>query len=282
MAANLHLEESALATALRQARGIKRKAADILGTTPVTISHCMKKFPRLQKVVERAKAERTEAAERYRRENERKSGEGMSSLLNPRQRRFVEEYLVSLNAKQAAIKAGYGGTPESAAQYAVELMKKPHVKAAIDEGMRERSIRTGIDQDMVVRALSRVAFSNIKDIVDWVALSVPADFIDGEPGGIIIKPMDEIDVDKLSAIEELSSNGGRLKIRLHNKLKALELLGRHLGMFDTKGPEASMGIDMDTENIRARMLARLKQALKDSENTSEGPQRASEASEADR
>ena len=266
MAANLHLEESEIAAALRQAGGVKRKAAEILGTTPVTISHYMAKFPRLHKVVERAKAERREVAERNRRQKERRWGAGMSGLLNPRQRRFVEEYLVGLNAKQSAIKAGYGGTPESAAQYAVELMKKPHVKAAIQEGMRERSIRTGIDQDLVVRALSQVAFSNIKDFVDWVAFSVPTDFIDQGPGGIIIKPLDEIDVDKLSAIAELSSNGGRRKIRLHDKLKALELLGKHLGMFGPKPPEVSPGIEIDAETIRARMLAKLKQAQEASRN----------------
>ena len=162
MAANLHFQEAELATALRQAGGVKCKAADILGTTPVTISHYMAKFPRLHKVVERAKAERREVTARNRKQKQWKWGESMSGLLNPRQRRFVDEYLVSLNAKAAAVKAGYGNTPKSAAQYAVELMKKPHVKAAIQEGMRERSIRTGIDQDMVVRALSRVAFSNIK------------------------------------------------------------------------------------------------------------------------
>ncbi len=281
MAANLHLEETDLATALREAGGVKCKAADILGTTPVTISAYMKRFPRLYKVVERAKAERREAAERNRKEKERKSGGGMSGLLNPRQQRFVEEYLVSLNAKQAAIKAGYGGTPESAAQYAVELMKKPHVRAVIDEGIRERSIRTGIDQDMVVRELSRVAFSNIKDFVDWgVALAVPADLIDESPAGIMVKPPDEIDVAKLSAIAELSSNGGRRKIRMHNKLKALELLGRHLGMFGPKAPEVSPGIDMDVEHIRARMLAKLKQAQEASRNTSGDPPQSPEASEA--
>ena len=281
MAANLHFEEPDLATALREAGGVKLKAAEILGTTPGTISHYMKKFPRLHKVVERAKAERRESAERNRKEKERRWGAGMSGLLNPRQRRFVEEYLVGLNAKQSAIKAGYGGTPESAAQYAVELMKKPHVKAAIQEGMRERSIRTGIDQDMVVNALSRVAFSNIKDFVDWVALSVPADFIDSDRGGIIIiKPIDEIDGDRLAAIKELAPSGGRFKLRMHDKLKALELLGKHLGMFGPKPPEVSMGIDMDAENIRARMLDRLKQAQQASENISEDPPSGAEASEA--
>ena len=57
-------------------------------------------------------AVRTSAPKR--KEKERNSGEGMSGLLNPKQRRFDGEYLVRLNAKEAAIKAGYGGKPESA------------------------------------------------------------------------------------------------------------------------------------------------------------------------
>ena len=268
MAANLHLEESEIAVALRQAGGVKRKAAEILGTTPVTISHYMAKFPRLHKVVERTKAERREVAERNRKEKERRWGAGMSGLLNPRQRRFVDEYLVSLNAKQAAIKAGYGGTPESAAQYAVELMKKPHVKAAIQEEVRERSIRTGIDQDLVVKALSRVAFSILTDFVAW------------DSAGVRVKSSDEIDVNQHPVISELIHNGGRFKIRMHDKLKALELLGKHLGMFGPKAPEVSPGIEIDTETIRARMLAKLKQAQEASRNTSGGPPSGAEASEA--
>ena len=192
----------------------------------------------------------------------------MSGLLNPRQRRFVDEYLVSLNAKQAAIKAGYGGTPESAAQYAVELMKKPHVKAAIQEEVRERSIRTGIDQDLVVKALSRVAFSILTDFVAW------------DSAGVRVKSSDEIDVNQHPVISELIHNGGRFKIRMHDKLKALELLGKHLGMFGPKAPEVSPGIEIDTETIRARMLAKLKQAQEASRNTSGGPPSGAEASEA--
>ena len=62
MAANLNLQEAEIAVALRQAGGVKRKAADILGTTPVTISHYMAKFPRLHKVVARARAENSLAS----------------------------------------------------------------------------------------------------------------------------------------------------------------------------------------------------------------------------
>ncbi len=90
----------------------------------------------------------------------------------------------------------------------------------------------------------------------------------------------EVDVDKLAAIAELSSNGGRRKIRLHDKLKALELLGKHLGMFGPKAPEVSPGFEIDAETIRARMLAKLRQAQEASRNTSGGPPQSPEASEA--
>ena len=100
---------------------------------------------------------------------------------------------------------------------------------------------------------------------------MPTDFVTWDGGGIRVKPVDEIDVDRLGAIQELSRNGDRFRVRLHDKLKALELLGKHLGMFGPKPPEVSMGIDRDAETIRARMLARLKQAQQASKNSSEHP-----------
>ena len=71
--------------------------------------------------------------------------------LTPKQRLFVEEFLVDLNAKQAAIRAGY--SEKTATEIGSENLRKPHVSDAIREAMASRSERTGITADMVVEAL---------------------------------------------------------------------------------------------------------------------------------
>ena len=83
MARNLRLKEREVAAALRRAGGLKCKAAELLGTTPVTISHCIKKFPRLEKVVKKARADRAKAQAKVRGSIERASKQGEARPLNP-------------------------------------------------------------------------------------------------------------------------------------------------------------------------------------------------------
>ena len=81
-----------------------------------------------------------------------------------KQARFVEEYLIDLNATQAAIRAGY--SPNTAQEIGAENLKKPMIKAAVDAAMAERSTRTGVNQDRVVRELARIAFVKITDVAN--------------------------------------------------------------------------------------------------------------------
>lgn len=81
--------------------------------------------------------------------------------MTKKQKRFVEEYLIDLNATQAAIRAGYKA--ENARQLANENLTKPYIAAAIDRAMAERSKRTGINQDRVIQELARIAFVKITD-----------------------------------------------------------------------------------------------------------------------
>ena len=76
--------------------------------------------------------------------------------MTKKQQLFCEEYLIDLNATQAAIRAGY--KPESAGSVGSENLKKPEIRARIDKAMAERSKRTGVNADRVVRELARVAF----------------------------------------------------------------------------------------------------------------------------
>ena len=84
--------------------------------------------------------------------------------MTKKQKLFIEEYLIDLNATQAAIRAGY--SPETAGSIGSENLKKPEIRARIEKAMAERSRRTGINQDRVLMELAKIGFVNISDVVD--------------------------------------------------------------------------------------------------------------------
>lgn len=140
--------------------------------------------------------------------------------LTAKQRRFVEEYLIDLNVTQAAIRAGY--SVQTAIEQGYQLLQKTSVSDAISKAMAERSKRTGITQDMVVHELYKIGFSIITD------------YLKIENNQVEFFDTDSIPQEKLSAIAEIKESNNGISFRLHDKLKALELLGRHLGMFKDK------------------------------------------------
>jgi phage terminase small subunit len=85
--------------------------------------------------------------------------------LNPRQQRFVEEYLVDLNATQAAIRAGY--SEKTAYRQGADLLKKPQIVARIAESQAARSARTEITQDAVLRRWWELANADANDLIQW-------------------------------------------------------------------------------------------------------------------
>ncbi len=135
--------------------------------------------------------------------------------------RFVEEYLIDLNATQAAIRAGY--SPKTAYSIGHELMKIPEVRARIDKAMAERSKRTGINADRVLRELGKIAFVNATDVIDMSDATVKNDAERDDTAAIASV--------KVKVIPGENGDGVEREIRLADKLKALELCGKHLGMF---------------------------------------------------
>lgn len=150
--------------------------------------------------------------------------------LKAKQKRFIEEYLVDLNATQAAIRAGY--SPESAGSIGSENLKKPEIRARIDHAMAERSKRTGINADRVLRELGRIAFVDPSQVIDLNTAEVKPDASKDDLAtiaGIKVKyvPHKDFDEDGEPIIEQAIER----EVRLVDKLKALELCGKHLGMF---------------------------------------------------
>lgn len=147
----------------------------------------------------------------------------MARRMTDKQKRFVEEYLVDLNATQACIRAGY--KVENARQTATENLSKPYIAEEIERAMAERSKRTGINQDRVIQELARIAFVKITDVVD--------------ASGEVRRDASDDDLACIESIKVKDSDnqfGGSCEreVKLSPKLKALELLGKHLGMWNDK------------------------------------------------
>lgn len=154
--------------------------------------------------------------------------------LTDKQRRFVGEYLVDLNATQAAIRAGY--SQKTAASIGEENLRKPDIANAVQEAQAVRAKRTEITQDMVLRELAKIGFSDIRKIVRWGKTELRVADAEEDDAtevhhGLALVSVDDIDDDTAAAISEISEGREGLKVKLHDKKGALVDIGRHLGMF---------------------------------------------------
>lgn len=145
--------------------------------------------------------------------------------LTPKQARFVEEYLVDLNATQAAIRAGYSS--RRASEFGYSLLQKNTVQSAIEAAQRERSARTGVTADRVVQEIARVAFSSLSDVMTW------------GPSGAQVRPDNEITPEATAAIAEITATKAVVKVKLHNKVAALEHLAKHVGLYNDRAAPAA-------------------------------------------
>ena len=155
--------------------------------------------------------------------------------MTPKQKLFVEEYLVDLNATQAAIRAGY--SDKNASQIGTQLLGKTSVAERIQKALAERKQRTEITADMVLRELARIAFSDTRKLYnDDGSMKLPHELDDDTAASLA-------GVDTFEETSEGMVIGYTRKVKRWDKAKALELLGKHLGMFTEKreitGPNGS-------------------------------------------
>jgi len=144
--------------------------------------------------------------------------------LTEKQQRFIDEYLIDLNATQAAIRAGY--SVKTAKDIGCQNLAKLNIQQAISEKMAERSKRTGVNQDRIVLELAKIAFVNAADVIDSDDATIKA--------GATADDTAAIQSVKVKVIPTKEGEGVEREIRLNDKLKALELLGKHLGMWNDK------------------------------------------------
>jgi phage terminase small subunit len=168
---------------------------------------------------------------------------GRRAALSAKQKRFVDEYLVDLNAAHAAIRAGY--SRKSAPQSGYQLLQRTYVAQAIATAQANLAGRMGVTVEKIVTELARIGFSDIRDVVQWRSLATDTDTDTGEPNAratniVELKSANDLTPEVAAAIAEVTQqpNGG-LRVKLHDKRAALVDLGKHLGMFTERREHAS-------------------------------------------
>ncbi|MEO6521850.1 MAG: terminase small subunit [Mucilaginibacter sp.] len=149
--------------------------------------------------------------------------------LNDQQIRFCDEYLVSFNAYKSAISAGYSDNTARKG----EILHTPKIQEYLRLKMQQRSERMEITHDMILREYAKIAFSSM------------ANYYDTQGN---IKPVCELTDTEMAAISFFETRniaepdgyivGAVSRIKLHNKMAALDKIARHLGFFGSQNQEA--------------------------------------------
>ena len=157
-------------------------------------------------------------------------------MLSAKQKRFCEEYLIDLNCTQAAIRAGY--SPKTAYAIGEENLKKPDVWKTVRQMMDERSARTEITADQVLRELWSIANDDIKNYLTFkpivVATTQDADGKLVEHHAIDVAIKDSTKINTRNIAEVSVGKDGQFKFKLYCRDTALVNVGKHLGMFKDK------------------------------------------------
>jgi phage terminase small subunit len=155
-------------------------------------------------------------------------GERMTKPLPAKRQRFVEEYLIDLNATQAAIRAGYSA--KTAGSIGEEILKKPEIQEAIQAAMKARSERTEITADRVLKELGRIAFFDIRKLYNDDGTLKKPNELDDEAAAVV----SGVDVVEMQTGEKDALPLYTKKVKVNDKIAALTNAMKHLGMFVEK------------------------------------------------
>lgn len=147
--------------------------------------------------------------------------------MTEKQKIFADEYLIDLNATRA-YRVAYPNVKkdDTAAVNGSKLLRNTKVAEYIQERMQECQQRTEVTQDRVVQELAAIAFAKATDYVTIKS--------NGPAAVVMIKSTDDLTDEQVRAIAGIKEGTNGIEIKLNGKEKALELLGRHLGMWNDK------------------------------------------------
>lgn len=166
-------------------------------------------------------------------------------MLKGKRKRFADEYLVDLNATQAAIRAGY--SEKTAKSQGQRLLTFVDVAEYIAARQKKIADKLEVTVERIVSEYARLAFSDTSRVMEW------------GPDGVRLRPSSELSEDDRRAVAEVSETtsetGGSLRLKMHDKKGALDSLAKHLGMF-----KEQLSLDLSTKSLR-ELLEQVPEAI---------------------
>jgi phage terminase small subunit len=167
------------------------------------------------------------------------------STLTDKQQRFVAEYLIDLNATQAAIRAGY--SQKTARALGCENLTKPDIQEEIQSAMKAREQRTHITADKVLQELARIAFFDLRKLYRKDGTMKAIHELDDDAAAVLAGV--DVTEEFTGRGEERELSGYTKKARVFDKGAALTLAMRHLGMLTDK-TEVTAKVSTTTGSVR--------------------------------
>lgn len=161
--------------------------------------------------------------------------------MDARLQKFCDSYLLCFNAAQAARDAGYA--PAAAGQTGYKLLRREDVQQYMAERRAALSASTGVTLERTVMELARVAFADVRDVMQWgtrevdIGNNVKIDMAFADP-----KDSTTLSPDVAAAVAEVSQGKTGFKLKMHNKLPALDALMKHFGGYERDNEQKADGI----------------------------------------
>jgi len=166
-------------------------------------------------------------------------------MVNDKQERFCREYVIDFNATQAAIRAGY--SKRSSSTHGYRLLKNDEIQTRIKEIAQDAVDRVSLRQDRVLEEIARVAFADIRKLFNADGTLIPIADLPEE----VAAALGSVDIQTSDDDVPVTTT----KIRMADKLKALEQLGRYFKLFtdqvEVTAPKPIMGVPLSPEQWEA-------------------------------
>jgi phage terminase small subunit len=165
------------------------------------------------------------------------NGKSPYDLLTPMQQDFVNYYLISLNATEAAEKAGFSA--KTARQKGSQLLSKVNIQAAIEEERKKKAAQLAIEQDNVLLEVASILHARLDDVVEWSAESITFKELEDIPMHAR-KAIKKITVKTVTRTNDSGETSETTRtVEMHDKVRAAEFMGKYFGL--TTGDKGNGG-----------------------------------------